>query len=337
MGRWTFPEGGQPLYVPAEGESPDEGPGMLGHVGAQAAGALGGAYDSVMGAIGSSPVARGVEAVAGPLRRSVTAVGHSMDPAGYQGKTDPIDYIFTGQKEDPADLAGYGDLLADTMEAEGTIREGSAASRIVRKAGAAVSDPVILAGVARLAVKPVGRPPGPRPAPAAAPKAPGRPPGTRYRQPPIDRPSAASQWPSVPMDRDLASPGAFTRGGVGQMPKAPAVVNRGTALDNDLAGAGGAGRNRPLPRVRGNPPPAAARPLDNDLAYGGGPVRGLPKTKAAKSNARKLKRATKDMNAEFGPQPLPTSPGQMRMLIQAAVENGASADDVMQLISNFGG
>lgn len=320
MGRWTF-EGGSPLYVPDRGEDEGEGPGFLGHALGQAAGMLGEGYEGLMG---SAPV-RAAGQVLGIPGRGVTTAGHMMggyDPSTAPpgaGRTDPLSYVLTGEKLDPEDLAHYGKLLADTMTAEGTIEEGSAGAWAIRKAGEAISDPVILAGVARAAARPSGQPPPPRSvAPKAAKSAPEAPPaaapgpkrakGTRYRQPPADRPSAASEWPSVPMDPDFAAPGAFTRGGVGALPKPP----RGT---------------------RG----AAARPLDPDLAYGAGPTRGLPRTKADVSRGRKLKRAVGEMEAEFGPQPLPAPPAQMRSLIQAAVEQGASADDIMQLLTNLGG
>lgn len=377
MGRWTFPEGGQPLYVPDAGEKPGGGGGLLGHLGM----GIGSTFEDLT----NSRAARLANQVLGAPARAVTAVGHSLDPAGYQGTTDPIDYIMTGEKRDDADLAHYGDLLADTMAAEGTIDEKGLASKAVRAAGDLISDPLILAGVARgvarVAAKPA-RAPGLRdraikpniPAPAkpkAAPK-------TKYRQPPADRPSPASQWPSVPMDQDLAAPGVFTRDGVGRMPRGRGTVYRGEPLDADLVPPGAPAGPGRMSRAGRGTPPAAARPLDQDLAYGRGGVRGLPQTKAAKAKGRKLKRATRKMKDEqlqegvgkmkaeqldqgvrrmneeatgmrpgsMGPeatQPIwmtdpagtPVSRGQVRALIQSAVENGASADDVMTLMSNL--
>jgi len=343
MGRWTFPEGGEPLYVPDAGEGAGGGGGLLGHLGM----GIGRTFEDMMG---SAPARLAGQALGAP-GRAVTAVGHSMDPAGYQGKTDPIDYIMTGEKEDPADLAGYGDLLADTMEAEGTVKEGSAASKIVRTAGAAVSDPLILAGVARLAVKPAGAAPRMRTGTRKlgdAPKGRSEPSGThrmpdgsamkdsampkgratRYRQPPADRPSPASQWPSVPLDRDIAAPGAFTRGGVGKFPggKAPKKAGPyggGPPLDTDLVSAkpgqrGGVG-SFPAQMGKASRRGKATRKATGDM------------------RAEQLGEGVEAMGREFGPQPLPAPANQLRGLIQAAVENGASADDIMQLLANLGG
>lgn len=397
MGRWTF-EGGNPLYIPDEGEG---GGGMLGHLGSGIAQTLSGgvqAAGDALGAVAQAPgIRQGLTALGAPAR-AVVATGHALAPGGYKGTTDPIDYIMTGEKDDPEDLAGYGDLLADVMEAEGTINEQGLAAKAIRDVGNAIQDPLILFGAARgvakmagggrpvppssatrVARSPGGAPPpgavarqthggapgawtpgtpgtpggpntvirgslrdadkkvmrgmreiaedaptrggggvagGPgsprqltagRPQLPAGPKAPGR---TRYRHPPVD-PEDAARFPSAPLDTDLASPGAFTTGGT-----------------------------KNLPRARKN-----VQPLDQDLAYGSGRTRGLPKT----GTQKKLDRATgqmkreqlgegvQAMRAEQGPMSLPMPRDALRAMIQAAVENGASADDVMKLMSNLGG
>jgi len=418
MGRWSF-EGGSPLYIPDEGE--EGGGSMLGHLGMGIGSTLGDMGNALAGAADFPGIKQGLNALAMP-QRAVTATGHAL--AGSTGKTDPLDFIMTGEREDPEDLAGYGDLLADTMEAEGTINEQGLAAKAIRDVGNLISDPLVLFGAARGVAKMAS---GGRPAPRSlsntgemprsrlspnqprpmdttpgqagggpqfprggggagmetgemgwtqvapkrlgraadtgalrrglmegaedvpgAPKllgegkapggggvsgGPGSPrPRTRYRQPPADRPSAASQWPSVPLDADLASPGAFTTGGA-----------------------------KNLPRAR-NVPPAAARPLDADLATGRGGVGNLPRTKNAKALDRATGRMKKEQLGEgeaamrteqarqdpmLATQPIPiASQGPMaapmprdalRAMIQAAVENGASADDVMKLLSNLGG
>lgn len=155
---------------------------------------------------------------------------------------------------------------------------------------------------------------------------------TKYRQPPAERPSEASQWPSVPLDPDLASPGVFTPGGVGRL---PATVSR---------------------RV----PPSAARPLDTDLAFGRGGVRRLPGAARAEAAQRRrlrgpvqrmrqeqlgegveamrqeqLAEGLQAMAAEQRALPLPRA--AIREMLQAAVEQGASADDIMNLLAQLGG
>ena len=46
MGRWTFPEGGEPLYVPDAGEGAGGGGGILGHLGM----GIGKTLEDIMGA-----------------------------------------------------------------------------------------------------------------------------------------------------------------------------------------------------------------------------------------------------------------------------------------------
>jgi len=421
MGRWTF-QGGSPLYVPDPGE--EGGGSTLGHLAAGVGETMGGIFGGLQSA-GDALAATAVgKALAGPVgavsdsyqenvmpqfreagkdlaipARGVvaasTAATDALTGSNFMGDSDPFQYTIEGK----GNLAHMGDLMADVMEAEGTINEQGMASQAVRAAGNTISDPLVLFGAARGAAKMLSRIPRPKAAPAASSGGGGTP--TRYRTPPIDRPSGPSQWPSVPLDPDLASPAILGRGGVGSLPKAPGTVYRGGALDADLAAPGAPAGPGRMPTARRGVPPAAARPLDPDLAYGSGPQRGLPKTKAAKANARKLKGATKKMKAEqleegrsamkaeqlgegraamveeqvadgvsrgqyergyappWNESPLefrarmepnitpasiastpiapPMSRAQMRMLIQAAVENGASADDVMKLLSNLGG
>lgn len=352
MGRWTFPEGGgEPIYIPDEGEGAG---GMLGHLATGAARTL---QD-----VTTSAPARLAGRILGMPGRFVTAWGHAEDPAGYQGTTDPIDYIWTGEREDPEDLASYGTLLAETMAAEGTIDEKGLAAKAIRAAGDLISEPAVLAGVARagatLAARPgvrapmqAGRPqprplgtrpiatvdsplrsataggarrapvaqggptptarraaeppgplppiegtPGPKPKGGPAHRLVKKPKPTKYRTPPIDRPSEASQWPSVPLDPDLAHPGIFTPGGVRKF---------GGPTAKDV-------RLRPARR-------AAKRAKKEQMAEG------------LEAMAREQ---TPGMGGPGATQPLPVPRAQIRAMVQAAVEQGASSSDIAQLIIN---
>ena len=356
MGRWDFRPGGDPdappMYIPDEGE--EGGGGMLGHLASglgQTWESLGDAATALAGAPG---VRQGLTALGAP-GRAVTAVGHSMAPGGYQGTTDPIDYIMTGRKEGPEDLAGYGDLLAGVMSAEGTVDEQGYAAKALRAAGNTISDPLVLFGAARAAAAPVpARPPvsAPRVAGAAgkgagkalarrtygpegwtpgggggggggttdkqlmramregatdAPRAPASP-RARYRHPPVD-PEDAARFPSAPLDTDLASPGAFTTGG----------VKKGVPTGRAPKGAKAA---RQAER-RGR-----AREMGREEQLGEG---------VGKMRQEQLQEGVGAMGREFGPQPLPTPRDALRAMLQATVEQGGSADDVMRLLSQLGG
>jgi len=160
-----------------------------------------------------------------------------------------------------------------------------------------------------------------------------RPKPTRYRHPPVD-PEDAARFPSAPLDQDIASPGVFTGGGVrttfgGRAPKGAKAARQASRR----------GRAREMGR-------------QEQLQEGVGKMR-----------QEQLRQGVDRMNEEglgmprgsLGPQatqpiwlqqntrvPPAGSPGSsvvprdaLRAMIQAAVENGASADDVMTLLTNL--
>lgn len=335
MGRWTFQDG-SPLYIPDPGE--EGGASMLGHLAAGLGQTAEGAFNALMGApvtpVMGGPDVSDVLNAAGAPARFVTAWGHSMDPAGYQGTTDPIDYILTGEKDRSSDLAHYGDLLADTMEAEGTIREGSALSKAVRKSGEAISDPLVIAALTEMAMRPAPRAPGLRdrrveppprakaggseaPGPATSPAPKPKPkPKTNYRQPPIE-PEDAARFPSVPLDRDMASPGVFTTGGTKNLAAGAERPPRGATA------ARRASRHK------------TARELGRQEQLNEG-VNAMRREQLAEGmdavKKGQLEEGLEAAMTEFG---LPSPRMVRQMVLDSAAETGASAKDLMTLLANL--
>ena len=408
MGRWSFQDG-RPLYVPDPGE---EGAGsMLGHLATgfgqtidEGIGSLKKGWGAAM-EVPATPVMGGpsvgdVMTTLGMPARAVTATGYSLAPGGYQGTTDPIDYIMTGQKNDEADLAHYGDLLADVMEAEGTINEQGAVSKVLRDAGELISDPLVLFGLARASTVPMqgaapravssagrsgvparqvhgGGPggggwtaggragggaterqmtrvlregaedavaPG-RGGVSGGPGSPRQPPA-RYRHPPVD-PQDAARFPSAPLDRDLASPGAFTTGGTkplaqgGRPPRGATATRRaeryGRAREMGRAEQLQEGVGKMKQEQLGQGQTAMRREQLQDAARRAGPAESAEGQAAYEAMRRGQYAEAPAANIAGTPiQGIP-SRAALRDLIQSAVENGASADDVMALLSNLGG
>jgi hypothetical protein len=448
MGRWTF-EGGRPLYIPDPGE--EGGGSMIGHLASgvgQTMGDIFGGLQTAGDALAESGVGKALQGPVGaasdyykseiaPQHREMmgdlgipgralvagsTAATDAVTGSKFMGDADPLEYTFEGE----GDLAHAGDLLADTMEAEGTVNEQGIVSKAVRGAGNLFTDPLFLFGVARSAAKMLGggrpvppntpagpssgrmprsklSPDQPRPmdstpgqtgagpqfpkggkgggagmetgemgwtqvapkklgkaadtqglrrnlmgqaedAPIAEIAGPGgggvaggpgspKPKPTRYRHPPVD-PEDAARFPSAPLDTDIASPGAFTGGGVrttfgGRAPKGAKAARkadrRGRAreMGREEQLQEGVGRMRQEQLGQG-----VSRMQEQEMGMRPGAM-GPEATQPIWLQQNTSVPPAGSAGSSVVPR------DALRAMLQSAVENGASADDVMALLTNL--
>jgi hypothetical protein len=186
-------------------------------------------FDEVMSGIGrvaekgfraAAPVVGGAAHVATAPARAVTAAGHAM--AGEEGwKGDPLDYILYGFDPETGDRpAGYGELLGEAVERDTDLPiQAADAARVL---GAAISDPVILAGGVAGAGRAMRPPAAPTPRPVGMPAARGQvypqyAPQGAIGAPPVSPPAPPPPTPPVPLGPAAPTGGA---GGVGGIPYA---------------------------------------------------------------------------------------------------------------------